>query len=949
MGNAAQDMESRSAPFGALAALATAQDLLRRSNQDSLDANISAAISLIGAAFGADRGYVFTVKDLALLRNTHEWSRPGIAPIQTDQKETPFSAADVFHTAFKRYGGFRLPSIDALSKGSELHAILAQQQVKSLIAAPIWDRAEQIMGFVGLDFCRAQRAFRSEDMPVLQCFAASLGAALDLRRIARSRDRMRADIEDANARLSAMIHSLPELLVELDGDARIVGFTQNPSMVFALSPDEVIGRTPEQTLPPYLAAICRKAMAQADRNGRSETFSYPLQIDGVEKRYTLQITARGAGTKTPLPGHIVLVRDITESYTQEIQHRQLGRVAEISDSMILLTDRALRVTWVNPACIAYSGIPFAKAIGLRPSDVLQMDQLGSEEMAIIEQTLARGDAVKKEITALSKSGAKYWIGLNIQPLRDHDGTIQGYVIVGNDITRHKLAELRAVQNSVSAMVLSREGIAISREGGRFSFMNPAMRAFLGISDDVKVDELTWNNVLPESLRQWFSEISQALQETGHWQGDIVLPCTDGRDRQIDVSISLQDDGSFLTIGRETTLQKANEKDLALLREQLQVAQNRQIVARIAEGLAHDLSNILAVIIQATESIRFSDTSTTSHGLDHIDMATQEAQSLVRNMARLGQRKRLREPLELQKIISNAADLVRPSLGADVQLTLALPEQPSALICDRTEVMQVLINLMINARDALISQSPALPKIRVELSCSAVPTIEPGTNIGDILPEAEYLCIEVADNGPGMDAQRQREILTPYFSTKGQDGIGLGMTIVADIVEANRGILNISSHPGAGTRIKIYWPVSSPLSTEAPAGGPQSLTGRQVLVIDADDTAQQALSAYLTAQGADVISCHSGEDALEALQEGANDWDIILVEDDTCPDMGRHIAARLNQIGKALPLLIISSKDELQFAKDYGDYCAMSVVSKPVNRGELIAVMNALLLRFRRQM
>ena len=935
-------------PLGALAALATAQDLLRQSNQDSLDADITAAIALLGAAFEADRGYIFAVKDLALLRNTHEWSRPGISPIQTDQKETPFSAADVFHTAFKRYGGLRLPSIDALAKGSDLRTILSQQQVQSLIAAPIWGRAEQIMGFVGLDFCKAQRAFRPEDMPVLQSFAASLGAALDLRRVARSRDRMRANLEDANARLSAMINSLPELLVELDGDARIVGFTQNPSMVFAISPDEVIGRTPEETLPAFLAAICRKAMAQADLEGRSETFSYPLQIGGIEKRYTLQITARGAGPKTLLPGHIVVVRDITESYTQELQNRQLGRVAEISDSMILLTDRALRVTWVNPACIAYSGIPFAKAIGLRPSEVLHMDHLGTDEMAIIEHALGRGGAVKKEITAISKSGAKYWIGLNIQPLRDHDGAIQGYVLVGNDITRHKLAELRAVQNSASAMVLSREGIAISREGGRVSFINPAMRAFLGVSDDTKVDELTWNDVLPESLRHWFPEISKELQESGHWQGDIVLPCTDDRDRQFEVSISLQDDGSFLTIGRETTQQKASEKDLALLREQLQVAQNRQIVARIAEGLAHDLSNILAVIIQATETIRFSNRYAAASGLDHIDMATQEAQSLVRNMAQLGQRKRKREPLELQKIISNAADLVRPSFGADIQLTLALPEQPCILICDRTEVMQVLINLMINARDALLSGRTVLPRIRVELSGPVVPALETVSEIGHVQSGVEYLCIRVMDNGPGMDAHQQRQFLTPYFSTKGQDGIGLGMTIVADIVEANSGLLKTTSHPGAGTSIEIYWPLTDVSNAAETRDNPQFRVGLRVLVIDADDEALQTLSAHLTAQGTDVISCHSGKDAVDALNEGADDWDMVLVNDDTCPDAGLQIAACLKQIGQELPLVITSSKDLLQFAKEYDEYSFTSVVSKPMDISALFTAMNASLSCFHNQ-
>lgn len=930
---------SDSAPApSALEALAEAQALLARAAPGDVDSAITAALEKTARALGADRAYVFAIRDMVYLQNTHEWSAPGIPPIQTELKETPYSAGDVFHAAFSAQGALRLRSLDDLPTGSELHTILMQQKVKSLIAVPIHQGTRgQISGFAGVDFCKAEDPVGAGDTAVLHCLATSIGTALDARGAVHQRQRLRADLADAERRLSAVMNAMPKLLIELDHDGCITGFFQSPDMTFALFPEEVFGLTPEHVLPAHAARICRMAMAQVDATGQSDRFPYSLTINGMQQHYWLQVTARHGTTMQHAHGYLFVVKDVTQTRVQEMQIRQLARVAELSNSLIMLTDKDRRITWINPACAAYTGTPIEQASGRYPSEILRLRQVDRETVHRLGAMLDRGDTIDEEISARSPLGTPYWLRLNVQPLCDEGGAIQGYMVVGNDVTRHKLAETRARRDHITAMDASLEGIAISRLDGGFEFINRALRETLAIPAHVPAEDVRWDDGTLAPARDTFSKIFPEVHRQGSWRGDIQLPAPDGTIRHVDVSIAVQEDGKLLSLVRDITARKAAERDLALLREQLQVAQSRQLVARIAGGLAHDLVNILAAITHASERLKPSLKAEGAVSLGQIETATRAAQSLVHNMAKLGQRRIAQEHLDLRQVVRNAATLVTPSLGNDISLKLKLPTRPVETRCDRTEVMQIILNLVINARDAVAGTVQDARAITVQLSRPGPAPKAVSPDIGTLCAGRAYARITIDDTGPGMDEHLRAQMFIPYFSTKGNGGTGLGLSIVADIISANEGALQVRSRAGSGSQVTIYWPVVSGTIEEY---APCLLAGMRILVIDSDETALAARSQLLTAQGGDVISCPAPGDALRALKAGATDWDAIVARDDMPRMTAAGFLTRLRAQTESLPIILLASKDTLQSVAKSALTDQLTVLRQPVDDATLIASLAA---------
>ena len=283
--------------------LADAQELLQRSNSDRLDADIATVLELLGQSFDADRAYLFQMKDMLFVQNTHEWLAPGATSVQADLQETPYYIGEMLWTAFRKHGVFLLQDVKAVPAGSEFHKMIVQQEIQSMFAAPLWS-GNEVAGLIGLDYCKAARTFSARDSSILRSLAASIGLALQRRKIEKKCNYLSAEIQTANDKMSSMVLALPELLIETDQEGVVVGFYQRPSLIFALSPEEVIGLPPEAFLPAHVARIVRKAMAQVDADEWSQTFSYSIEIDGRRKRFALHATRRGKRYSARMKGYL---------------------------------------------------------------------------------------------------------------------------------------------------------------------------------------------------------------------------------------------------------------------------------------------------------------------------------------------------------------------------------------------------------------------------------------------------------------------------------------------------------------------------------------------------------------------------------------------------------------------------------------------------------------------
>lgn len=931
------------APF--LAAVAEAQTLLQRNPAAKLDDTIQTMLEMIGQAFPAERAYVFMMRDHVFVSNTHEWCAEGIAPVQSELQKLNYSTGDLFWTAFRTQGFLHLTDTSALPLNSELRAIMTAQNVKSLIAVPFFDDGD-LAGFVGFDLCRKMRNFTQQETSAMQGLAATLALAIKLRDTEQARWRLDADLRAANDRIAAMIDTAPELLVETDQSGLVVAFHQSAPLTFALSPVEVIGKPPEAFLPEIVAALFRKAMAQVNQRGWSETFDYPQVIDGIARRFSLHATARRSARSGTHKGHLFVLRDITESYQQTQLNHTLSRIAELSTNLILLTDADRRITWINPAAAARTGRSQAEAQGLMPSEVLGFANASPGLVQTLCAQLDAGEEVNEEVQALSKAGMPYWIKLNVQQLQDAEGQAQAFMVVASDVTAQKLAETRALRDRAAAMDALREGIAIIQPDGRVSYINPVLRNYLHLPDDLPAETLSWPEVSPDLFNRQLVSLLPQLYAAGAWRGDVSIPDPELGERHFDISLSLQEDGGALFLSRDISDRKAAERDQALLREQLQIAQSRQLVAQLASGLAHDVANVLAVITHALFMLRPARSARKAAALSRIEAATAQAQALVGNLSRLGRRSAETGLLDLRPLLEQAADLVRPSLSKGTRLALDLPPHPLEVQGNGTGVMQVFLNLILNARDSLCPDADFAGRISLRLAETVTMASPPAADIGQLRANRPYVLFEISDTGEGMDAARKAAMFNTYFSTKGDNGVGLGLSIVADILSAMAGAICVTSQPGKGTTVQVYWPVETTrlAQPDAPESTETPLAGRAILLVDDDDAVLQKLSQALVRAGAEVASTTDPRDALTAIRDAPDDWDIVITDHDMAPMTGIELARQLHQINANLPIILATGASKLQNAPKSAQTDFAFHLRKPVCDSVLVAIILDILLR-----
>jgi PAS domain S-box-containing protein len=926
----------------------TSRELQRAAPLDS-DRAIEAALASIGAALGADRAYVFETLDTVFIRNTHEWCADGIVPMREALQHVPFDTGALFWDRFRELGSIQISDVSALLSGSELHQALAEQNITALIAAPFW-RDGDIIGFVGLDFTKGPRLFTADEDNLLRGFAPQIGMLRAVALAERNAGRLENELSRVRSQLSATVAALPELLVETDHDGVIVGFHQSTPLTFAATPQEVIGQPPESVLPPHLAEITRKAMREVDLFGWSQSHSYWVNTPAGRKWYSLYATTRDLKAPSRDHGYLFVVRDVTDAQLQDRQIRQLARVAEQATNLIMLTDAERKIRWMNPAALIRTGYSLAEAEGLRPSEVLHLAEASPDLINELCETLDRGHSIACEVRARTLEGVFYWLDLNVQPLRDSEGRIEGYMVIAVDTTIHKQAEARLLHERRHVMSASHEGMAIIRPNGRLSYINDSLRSFLKIGQDACLEAMMWTDITPAELTERMPSILPVLLSTGTWEGEFSQPSSDGGFDHFAITLSVQDDTSTLAIVRNVTERKKAEQEQAKLRERLQRAQSHQLGSQLAAGMAHDFANVLATISASVESLATQANHDALGTIKRIRAATDEARSLARGLTRLDSARPSTITQPLAPILCSAAELLQPGLDGTIRLELDFPDSGLFVHGDRMELMQVVLNLLLNARDACrhsLQQEPENPAILTLGARACGQSDWPiAPDIGTLLTGVDYIAIDVADTGNGIDPDLRSAIFVPYLTTKGDAGAGLGLAVVADIVQSRGAALQILDNGVRGTRIRVFWP-SSNIDISDLASSDTPLANTNILLVDNDDTLLQTMSGLLVRAGAEVASCVEPDDALDAITQAPQEWDLVVTDFDMGGFTGVELAQKMHAQREDLPIILMTGNSELHFATKSVQDEFVATLRKPISASVLISVLLAAKLRSQR--
>lgn len=347
-----------------------------------------------------------------------------------------------------------------------------------------------------------------------------------------------------------------------------------------------------------------------------------------------------------------------------------------------------------------------------------------------------------------------------------------------------------------------------------------------------------------------------------------------------------------------------------IEEEVRQLQKEESIGRLAGGVAHDFNNILMAIQGMTEMLR-NDLAQRTHSdkrLDAIEKATQRGASLTRQLLAFARRQVIQpSQVGLNDLVGRVAEILRPLLGEPIELKTNLFTGLSAVSIDSNQFEQVLINLAVNARDAM----PRGGKLLIEtgnvtldeIYCSQNPDVAPGP----------YVMLAVSDTGTGMDSETVKRIFEPFFTTKAVGkGTGLGLAMCFGIVKQNHGHISVYSEPGHGTTFRIYLPASGALPTATREIAPVAVIPRgseTILFVEDDPMIRQTVATILTDCGYHVHEADNGESALVQARSMNQPIDL-LITDMVMPKMGgRELAEQLRKERPSMRVIYTSGYTE----------------------------------------
>jgi PAS domain S-box-containing protein len=368
--------------------------------------------------------------------------------------------------------------------------------------------------------------------------------------------------------------------------------------------------------------------------------------------------------------------------------------------------------------------------------------------------------------------------------------------------------------------------------------------------------------------------------------------------------------------------------------ELRQSQKMEAIGRLAGGIAHDFNNLLSIIVGYASLIQ-ADPATHEgvlNSAEHIAIAAERAAALTRQLLAFSRKQVLKpEVLDLHDILLSMGKLLPPLLGEDVELVIKNDARRAFVEADRGQIEQVVMNLAVNARDAMAAGG--------ELTIETADFEVSERAIGERLKPGQYVLLGVTDTGTGMDPEVQAHIFEPFFTTKELGrGTGLGLATVYAIVTKLGGDIRVSSKPGHGTTIKVYFPCASPAeSTIKPAQPAASIpvTPGTVLLVEDEPSLRILLGTILNQQGYRVLQAENGEAALKIASLHAEDIDL-LITDIIMPGMrGWELAKQVSSLRPRVSVLYISGHTDVRTTDIECPVSPEELLSKPFKPDALL--------------
>jgi len=654
---------------------------------------------------------------------------------------------------------------------------------------------------------------------------------------------------------------------------------------------------------------------------------------------------------------VAAIRDITERRMREMALRRsddrLRATVQAALDSIITMDAHGRVVEFNPAAEACFGYTRDEILGEVLAEKLIPERFRDAHQRGMENFLASGEGPyigrRIEVTAMRKGEVEFPAELAIAVAEGPDGKIfVGYL---RDITERRQA-IEALQSSEeqyrAIFNASTDALVLWNSELRRVDINPAYERMYGFTRDEVLGKTYPEHLPPEAIEERKELVRRTLAgESCHVE--LASVTKDGRRFYIEVDttpIRYRGEPHVLSVVRDITERKRAEEERARLEAQLRQAQKMEAIGHLTGGIAHDFNNILTSILGyiVLGAERQSDLGDAKLGkyLDQAQRAAQRARDLIQQMLTFSRGQRgERRALSLAPLVKESVKLLRSSLPATIELATELAADVPAVLSDPVQLEQVLLNLCINARDAMTGAGKIRVGVRVVDSADGVCASCRQKVVG------RFVELSVTDAGMGIAPDVLDRMFEPFFTTKEVGrGSGMGLAMVHGIVHDHGGHIVVDTTPGRGTTFRLRFapveearPATRPTTAAAPKQPRPRLSGR-VLVVDDEEMVGDFMAEMLATWGLDVTVKRNPIEAEVWYAHDPSRIDLVIT-DQTMPRLtGIELARRLTGVRPNLPVILYTGYSDAVSDETMARSGVCALLKKPVDTDKLLALLRA---------
>lgn len=738
-------------------------------------------------------------------------------------------------------------------------------------------------------------------------------------------------IKEAETKWRSLVQNAPDVIMLMDRSGLINYVNRN---IDGILRESAVGKNITEILPSKFKKQFQEIFTNVVNEGTVKSLEVNFR-PAKQPNLWYETVMAPLENDGEIAGVISFARDVTKRKEAEQEIFLLAHAIKSISECVVITGMEDQILFVNNAFLKTYGFAEGELIG-KSIDILRSNKNAPELLEGIKQGTLKG-GWKGELYNKRKDGTEFPIFLSTSIITDENNEPTALIGVSKDISEQKRAEKALRESEEKYRTLfedSKDVVFISTPEGRFLDINQAGVELFGYSSKEELltvnitDDLYFN---PEDREQY----EMVLAKQGFVKDfESTVKHKDGHELIVLETTRAEYDEKGKIIKHRGFLRDITEKKR--LEEQLRQAQKLQGLGTLAGGIAHDFNNILGIILGYASMLEIghTDPKKLKWKINAIINAVNRGTALVQQILTFARKKDiLFETVKLNAAINDLVKLTKETFPKTITFSLNLQKDLPYIKADHNQIHQALLNLCVNARDAM-------PKGGV---ISLKTTTTPGSELCKKFPDANdenYATIILSDNGTGMDKETVSRIFEPFFTTKKRGkGTGLGLAVVYGVVSSQHGFIDVQSEIGAGTSFYIYFPVAEELDNtsgnntheqEEVQGGAET-----ILFVEDEKMLSDLGVTVLSENGYQVLTAGDGEEAVEVFAQNADNIELVITDLGLPKLDGWKAYLKMRKQNPDLKMILVSGYLSSEIKAELSGNSNKFFIQKPYNLQEML--------------